>query len=211
MITYLKNMERLKAQRLKSKAFGIFVGLGEKTAKVDDDQEAAKIKKLMEIIPDEEEVAIDAIPLATKPPTIFDWKIHKEGLEILLTRSTELERSSKDELRSALAIRSVMAFKTVIFVEGMVRDRTVGLEMVVTQIVLLRYESVNTTYLPPASSVATRKQDELPLSIGLDFRARLDDGQMYSLATGRLIDGSSCDGIDMVIKNLDLEPKIDAI
>ncbi|GJV56257.1 hypothetical protein Tco_1457262 [Tanacetum coccineum] len=32
-----------------------------------------------EIIPDEEEVAIDAIPLATKPPTIVDWKIHKEG------------------------------------------------------------------------------------------------------------------------------------
>ncbi|GKD76800.1 hypothetical protein Tco_1339421, partial [Tanacetum coccineum] len=30
-------------------------------------------------IPDEEEVSIDAIPLATKPPTIVDWKIHKEG------------------------------------------------------------------------------------------------------------------------------------
>ncbi|GJS95614.1 hypothetical protein Tco_0802582 [Tanacetum coccineum] len=49
MITYLKNME----------------------AKADDDQEAAKIKELMKIILDEEEVAIDAIPLATKPPTIF--------------------------------------------------------------------------------------------------------------------------------------------
>ncbi|GJR03987.1 putative ribonuclease H-like domain-containing protein [Tanacetum coccineum] len=51
----------------------------QETAKVDDDQEAAKIKELMEIVPDEEEVAIDAIPLATKPPTIVDWKIHKEG------------------------------------------------------------------------------------------------------------------------------------
>ncbi|GJT60670.1 hypothetical protein Tco_1004203 [Tanacetum coccineum] len=49
MITYLKNME------------------------------AAKIKKLMEIVLDEEEVAIDSIPLAIKPPTIIDWKIHKEG------------------------------------------------------------------------------------------------------------------------------------
>ncbi|GJS88654.1 hypothetical protein Tco_0771290 [Tanacetum coccineum] len=48
------------------------------TAEVDDDQETSKIKELMEIIPDEEEVAIDAIPLATKPPTIIDWKIHKE-------------------------------------------------------------------------------------------------------------------------------------
>ncbi|GJY85698.1 hypothetical protein Tco_0499724 [Tanacetum coccineum] len=51
----------------------------QETAKVDDDQEAAKIKDLMKIVPDEEEVAIDAIPLATKPPTIVDWKIHKEG------------------------------------------------------------------------------------------------------------------------------------
>ncbi|GJS48869.1 hypothetical protein Tco_0598990 [Tanacetum coccineum] len=51
----------------------------QETAKVDDDQEAAKIKELMEINPDEEEVAIDAIPLAAKHPSIIDWKIHKEG------------------------------------------------------------------------------------------------------------------------------------
>ncbi|GJW61508.1 hypothetical protein Tco_0110843 [Tanacetum coccineum] len=51
----------------------------QETAEVDDDQEVAKIKELMEIVPDEEEVAIDAIPLATKPPTIIYWKIHKEG------------------------------------------------------------------------------------------------------------------------------------
>ncbi|GKF33584.1 hypothetical protein Tco_0106784 [Tanacetum coccineum] len=51
----------------------------QETVKVDDDQKAAKIKELMEIVPAEEEVAIDAIPLATKPPTIVDWKNHKEG------------------------------------------------------------------------------------------------------------------------------------
>ncbi|GJS07470.1 hypothetical protein Tco_0364266 [Tanacetum coccineum] len=34
---------------------------------------------LMEVISNEEEVAVDAIPLATKPPSIVDWKIHKEG------------------------------------------------------------------------------------------------------------------------------------
>ncbi|GJU44309.1 hypothetical protein Tco_1201575 [Tanacetum coccineum] len=50
-----------------------------KKQKIDDDQEAAKMKELMEIILDEEEVAIDAIPLATKPPTIVDYKILKEG------------------------------------------------------------------------------------------------------------------------------------
>ncbi|GJZ47174.1 hypothetical protein Tco_0601006 [Tanacetum coccineum] len=51
----------------------------QETAEVDNDQEAAKIKELMEIVPDKEEVAIDAIPLAIKPPSIIDWKIHKEG------------------------------------------------------------------------------------------------------------------------------------
>ncbi|GJW89964.1 hypothetical protein Tco_0167517 [Tanacetum coccineum] len=33
----------------------------------------------MEIVPDELEVTVDVIPLATKPQTIIDWKIHKEG------------------------------------------------------------------------------------------------------------------------------------
>ncbi|GJV21015.1 hypothetical protein Tco_1370035 [Tanacetum coccineum] len=50
-----------------------------KKQKVDDDQEAAKMKELMKIVPDEEEVAFDAIPLATKPLRIVDWKIVKEG------------------------------------------------------------------------------------------------------------------------------------
>ncbi|GJT59421.1 hypothetical protein Tco_1002954 [Tanacetum coccineum] len=52
---------------------------GQETAEVDDDQETSKIKELIEIVPDEEEVAIDAIPLTTKPPTIVDWKIYKKG------------------------------------------------------------------------------------------------------------------------------------
>ncbi|GJW71102.1 hypothetical protein Tco_0128019 [Tanacetum coccineum] len=47
-------------------------------AEVDDDQEEAEIKKHMEIVSDDE-VAIDAIPLSTKPPIIIDWKIIKEG------------------------------------------------------------------------------------------------------------------------------------
>nr|GEU58700.1 50S ribosomal protein L18-like isoform X4 [Tanacetum cinerariifolium] len=70
------------------------------------------------------------------------------------------------------------------------------------------------------------EQGELPSSVGLDSRARRDDGRMYSghleakilrrfgnmkLTTGRLVNGSSCGGIDMVIKKLDLEPKVDAV
>nr|GEU36114.1 hypothetical protein [Tanacetum cinerariifolium] len=46
--------------------------------KVDDDQEEAEMKMYMRIVPDDE-VTINAIPLATKPPIIVDWKIIKEG------------------------------------------------------------------------------------------------------------------------------------
>ncbi|GKA01302.1 hypothetical protein Tco_0673967 [Tanacetum coccineum] len=49
-----------------------------KKQKVDEDKETVELQILMEVIPDEEEVAIDVVPLATKPPTIVDWKIHKE-------------------------------------------------------------------------------------------------------------------------------------
>ncbi|GJS77582.1 retrovirus-related pol polyprotein from transposon TNT 1-94 [Tanacetum coccineum] len=50
-----------------------------KKQNVEDDKETLELKQLMEIIPDEEEVAIDAIPLAVKSPSIVGWKIHKEG------------------------------------------------------------------------------------------------------------------------------------
>ncbi|GJR30604.1 hypothetical protein Tco_1106836 [Tanacetum coccineum] len=50
-----------------------------KKQKVEDDKEIAGLKQSLEIIPDEEEVEIDAIPLAVKSPSIVDWKIHKQG------------------------------------------------------------------------------------------------------------------------------------
>ncbi|GJZ11327.1 hypothetical protein Tco_0546086 [Tanacetum coccineum] len=62
--------------------------------KVDDDQEAAKIKEFIKIIPDEEEVAVDAIPLATKPASIVDWKIVKEG-KISYYQIIRADRSSR--------------------------------------------------------------------------------------------------------------------
>ncbi|GKB34228.1 hypothetical protein Tco_0879170 [Tanacetum coccineum] len=46
---------------------------------MEDDKETVELQSMMEVIPDEEEVAVDAIPLATKPPSIVDWKIIKEG------------------------------------------------------------------------------------------------------------------------------------
>nr|GEV73240.1 hypothetical protein [Tanacetum cinerariifolium] len=50
-----------------------------KKQKVADDKETAELKKLMDIIPNEEKVAIDAIHLAVNSPKIIDWKIYKEG------------------------------------------------------------------------------------------------------------------------------------
>ncbi|GKC59870.1 hypothetical protein Tco_1087468 [Tanacetum coccineum] len=54
-----------------------------KKQKVDDDQEATKLKELIKIVPDEEEVAVDAIPLATKPPSIMFKSFDREDLETL--------------------------------------------------------------------------------------------------------------------------------
>nr|GEX83375.1 reverse transcriptase domain-containing protein [Tanacetum cinerariifolium] len=50
-----------------------------KKQKIDDDKETYELKQLVKIIPDEEGVATDAMPLAVKPPSIVDWKIYKEG------------------------------------------------------------------------------------------------------------------------------------
>nr|GEV41301.1 retrotransposon protein, putative, Ty1-copia subclass [Tanacetum cinerariifolium] len=47
-------------------------------AEVDNDQEEAEMQMHMKIVSDDE-VAIDAIPLATKPLIIVDWKIIKKG------------------------------------------------------------------------------------------------------------------------------------
>ncbi|GJV27649.1 hypothetical protein Tco_1384097 [Tanacetum coccineum] len=50
-----------------------------KKQKVVEDKETAELQKIIEVVPDKEEVAIDAIPLATRPPSIVDYTIHKEG------------------------------------------------------------------------------------------------------------------------------------
>ncbi|GJY52118.1 hypothetical protein Tco_0442965 [Tanacetum coccineum] len=42
-----------------------------KKQKVDEDKETTELQRLIEVVPDKEEVAIDAIPLATKPPSIM--------------------------------------------------------------------------------------------------------------------------------------------
>nr|GEV89117.1 reverse transcriptase domain-containing protein [Tanacetum cinerariifolium] len=77
-------------------------------AKIDAHHQLAKRLQLMETILDEEEVAIDAIPLAIKSPRIVDWKIHKEGkkryYQILMETILDEEEVAIDAI--LLAIKS---------------------------------------------------------------------------------------------------------
>ncbi|GJX85282.1 hypothetical protein Tco_0336056 [Tanacetum coccineum] len=100
MCTYLKNMEGWKPKDLKSNSKRAGYELEQesiKKQKVDVDKETAELKSLIEVIFDEEEVAVDAIPLATKPPNIIDWKIHKEGKKSYY-QIIRADRSSKTYL-----------------------------------------------------------------------------------------------------------------
>ncbi|GJX10485.1 hypothetical protein Tco_0200344 [Tanacetum coccineum] len=92
MYTYLKNMAGYKHSQLKSKRYDEIQKLFDKEMKrvntfVDmnsevvkgkvekDDQEEAEMKRHIEI---DDEVAIDAIPLATKPLVIVEYQINKD-------------------------------------------------------------------------------------------------------------------------------------
>ncbi|GJX86815.1 putative reverse transcriptase domain-containing protein [Tanacetum coccineum] len=90
MSTYLKNMAGYKHNQLKSKSYdenqdmfdremkrvNTFVDMN--TELVKGNQDEAEMKRHIKIVKDDE-VAIDAIPLATKPPVIVDYKIDKDG------------------------------------------------------------------------------------------------------------------------------------
>ncbi|GKA56922.1 hypothetical protein Tco_0755994 [Tanacetum coccineum] len=99
MSTYLKNMAGYKHNQLKNKGFNDIHKLFDKAMKrsslnragteleqesikkqkVDEDKEIAELQKLIKVVHDKEEVAIDAIPLETNPLSIVDYKIYKEG------------------------------------------------------------------------------------------------------------------------------------
>nr|GEY90795.1 hypothetical protein [Tanacetum cinerariifolium] len=83
MCTYLKNMAGFTQNQLKSTSYEEESAKKHKLdeqvkAEEDNDQREADIKMYIKIISDDE-IAIDAIPLTTKPPIIVDWKIIKEG------------------------------------------------------------------------------------------------------------------------------------
>ncbi|GJZ94096.1 putative reverse transcriptase, RNA-dependent DNA polymerase [Tanacetum coccineum] len=87
MSAYLKNMAGYKQSQLKNKARKELEQEVAKKQKIDDDQEEAEMKKLIKVAPDEEEVAIDAIPLATKPPSIVFGKL----LDIVLQKAKQIQ------------------------------------------------------------------------------------------------------------------------
>nr|GEU67499.1 hypothetical protein [Tanacetum cinerariifolium] len=62
-----------------------------KKQKVKDNKETSELKQLIEIIPDEEDVAIDAIPLAVKSQRIVDWKIYKKKERRAIIKLEDLE------------------------------------------------------------------------------------------------------------------------
>ncbi|GJR92115.1 hypothetical protein Tco_0216126 [Tanacetum coccineum] len=95
MPTYLKDMAGYKQSQLKNNSKKDEAEMAQESSskragdeleqekakkqKIDDDQEEAKLKELMEVVSDEEGVTINAILLSTKPPSIVDYKITKEG------------------------------------------------------------------------------------------------------------------------------------
>nr|GEU80004.1 hypothetical protein [Tanacetum cinerariifolium] len=77
-----ENFKKTKEKVTEGSSKGTKTELEQESVKkqnIDDDKETAELKQLVNIIPDEEGIAIDAIPLAVKPPSIVDWEIHKEG------------------------------------------------------------------------------------------------------------------------------------
>ncbi|GJU32470.1 hypothetical protein Tco_1176059 [Tanacetum coccineum] len=67
-----------KAESSEKKAAGSRKKLIDEHGEAEEDDEV-EMKKHMEVVQDDEEIAIDVIPLATKPPIIVEYKIVKEG------------------------------------------------------------------------------------------------------------------------------------
>ncbi|GJY83203.1 hypothetical protein Tco_0496579 [Tanacetum coccineum] len=76
------------------------------TTEVDEDKETYELQSLMKVIPDEEEVAVDAIPLATKPPSIVEFKILKEGK----TSYFQIIRADRSSKRYSTFIHMLRSF-----------------------------------------------------------------------------------------------------
>nr|GEW51236.1 hypothetical protein [Tanacetum cinerariifolium] len=71
-VTTFEEFRQELVERKEKRAREALIQESTKKQKVKDDKEKIELKQLMKTIPDEEEVAIDAIPLAVKSPRIVD-------------------------------------------------------------------------------------------------------------------------------------------
>nr|GEY39478.1 hypothetical protein [Tanacetum cinerariifolium] len=75
----------------------------EAKAQGDSDQEVEELKLYMRIIP-EEDIAIEAIPLAVKPPIIIEYKIVRGELEGKRKRCHEFKKNSENDQKESFYI-----------------------------------------------------------------------------------------------------------
>ncbi|GJR66841.1 hypothetical protein Tco_0012906 [Tanacetum coccineum] len=87
-----KEKKEKKERRTKESSKKQKVEEEKESEEVDDDDEV-ELKKLL-VIKKDEDIGIDAIPLATKLPVIIDYKIHKEGM-LVHYKLIRADRNSK--------------------------------------------------------------------------------------------------------------------
>nr|GEV88790.1 cytosolic sulfotransferase 5-like [Tanacetum cinerariifolium] len=121
-------------------------------AEVDNDQEEVEMKMYMKIVFDDE-VAIDAIPLAAKPPIIVDWKIIKEGKisSYHIIRADESsKRKQSDSLEAIFFIWSTFCevSKSAYLYAGKEKERIVGIKRLLSadEVTATSYEVTTAGY-----------------------------------------------------------------
>nr|GEX23325.1 hypothetical protein [Tanacetum cinerariifolium] len=79
-IKYPRKENRQKDQTAKKQKGDELEKENAKKQKLEEQQEAKKLKRNLEIVPDDDnDVFMNVAPLSSKPPTIMDYKICKEG------------------------------------------------------------------------------------------------------------------------------------
>ncbi|GKE12195.1 hypothetical protein Tco_1415746, partial [Tanacetum coccineum] len=82
-----------------------------KKQKVDENKDTTEFQSLMEVIPDEEEVSIDVVPLATKPPTISTRPVEDLDLVLWSDLKTMFKPHVEDEIWKLQQRYQVLSWK----------------------------------------------------------------------------------------------------
>ncbi|GJZ57505.1 hypothetical protein Tco_0612999 [Tanacetum coccineum] len=191
----------------------------QETGEVNNDQEAAKIKELMEMVPDKEEVAIDVVHLAVKPPSImylvfshmlksFDredletlWKLVKakhgstrpeEGYERVLWGDLKINMLVEKKYHLTPATITDMLNKKIQWRIVGIKRLLDDLRVTATQLMLLVYKLLLVTPPNGAWTEYVSGGDGL-LSPGV---VAYEDGEMMEMRTVEVED----DGVVMVVR-----------